>query len=49
MSKNPLLSKYGSITSLVTWREIINGWVNIWVIEREFNNPIRTANVRLTI
>jgi hypothetical protein len=32
----------------VTLRETINGWVNIHVTVKEFNNPIKIANVHLT-
>jgi hypothetical protein len=41
--------KYGFITTLVTLRETINGWVNIQVTMKEFNNPIEIVNVHLTI
>jgi hypothetical protein len=32
----------------VTLKETINGWVNIQVTVKEFNNPIKIANVHLT-
>jgi hypothetical protein len=32
----------------VTLRETINGWVNIQVTLKEFNNPIKIVNVHLT-
>ncbi len=31
----------------MTLRETINGWVNIQVTVKEFNNPIKIANIDL--